>query len=181
MTKQKHECYLLFWSEQILICIFSAFSQSSLLSSQQETLSFKLISWLLTVRFSNSYFTTEKSCSSYSQHIFKITWSIQHSALQISHLQSDAIAQQVWQTSHSRQLQSTSFLMKKCQMSNQTLHDRWSSESCKENRTAAANIIWHNYMKELQICNHNESNLHIFMIDTADDSLHDEFRTRKWF
>ena len=34
-------------------------------------------------------------------------------------------------------------------------------------------------MKELQICNYNEFNFHIFMINIANDLLHDKFRTRK--
>ena len=61
------------------------------------------------------------------------------------------------------------------------MHDRWFSESCKKNKTAAANIIWHDYMKKLQICNHNKFNLHIFMIDAANNLLHNEFKVKKWF
>ena len=129
ITEQKNKYYLLLQSEQILVCIFSALLQLNLLSCEQETLFFKLISWLSAVRFSNFHLTVEKSSSSHSQHILRIIQHIQLSNSWILNLHTDAAAWQVWWTSHSEWLQSTSFLMRRCQMSNKTLHDEWSSEN----------------------------------------------------
>ena len=36
-------------------------------------------------------------------------------------------------------------------------------------------------MKESQICNHNESDLHISLIDTISNLLHDKLRAKKQF
>ena len=36
-------------------------------------------------------------------------------------------------------------------------------------------------MKKSWICNYSESNLCIFMTDTVSNSLHNEFKARKWF
>jgi hypothetical protein len=66
LTEQKHACYLLSQSKQILICVLSALLHVCLLSCEQDTLSLKLSSQSLLIRSSNSHLTDEKSCSSHS-------------------------------------------------------------------------------------------------------------------
>jgi hypothetical protein len=67
--------------------------------NEQDAFSFKLISWLLIIRSSNSYFIAEKLCSSHSQYIFrcKISWDDVWSLVQYSYIvhQSSVIHMQI--------------------------------------------------------------------------------------
>ena len=69
--------------------------------------------------------------------------------------------------------------MKKCQMSNQTLNNKWFNENNQENKIVVVNIIKYNYMKKSQIYDYNEFNFHIFIINITNDSLHDKFKAWK--